>query len=194
MLLTSTRSGRLSSPGVGCKETNMMGDYTEESHAFGCILMCSWSNTLFTEHEVRSSSISWYCIQLCKDSNRTYRQTSNIRGGLVGNKIADHSGIVEASPVSVAPTASSSLLDSDLTPVFNGLCKDNSKTTLETFRIWSALHIWTNSQRHLSLMGQQWVVHCEHFGEYKWLANRTEQDYCFQLKRTKKIIKQKKIE
>ena len=36
-----------------------------------------------------------------------YRQTSYISGTLVGNKIVDHSDVVGASPVGVAPTTSS---------------------------------------------------------------------------------------
>ena len=36
-----------------------------------------------------------------------YCQTSNIRHTLVGNKIADHSDVVGASPVGAAPTTSS---------------------------------------------------------------------------------------
>ena len=35
---------------------------------------------------------------------RNYRQTSNIRRILVGNKLADHSVVVRASPVGAAPT------------------------------------------------------------------------------------------
>ena len=38
-----------------------------------------------------------------------YRQISNIRRTLVGNKIVDHSDIVGASPVGAAPTTSSFL-------------------------------------------------------------------------------------
>ena len=34
------------------------------------------------------------------------RQVSNIRRTLVGNKIADHSDVVRASPVGAAPTTS----------------------------------------------------------------------------------------
>ena len=37
-----------------------------------------------------------------------YRQVSNIRRTLVGNKIVDNSDVVGASPVGAAPTASSS--------------------------------------------------------------------------------------
>ena len=37
----------------------------------------------------------------------SYRQTSNIRRTLEGNKIVDHSDIVAASPVGAAPTTSS---------------------------------------------------------------------------------------
>ena len=36
-----------------------------------------------------------------------YRQFSNIRHTLVGNKIADHSDVVGAAPVGAAPTTSS---------------------------------------------------------------------------------------
>ena len=36
-----------------------------------------------------------------------YRQVSNISRTLVGNKIVDHSDVVGASPVGVAPTTSS---------------------------------------------------------------------------------------
>ena len=38
-----------------------------------------------------------------------YRQVSNIRLTLVGNKIVDHSDVVGASPVGAAPTTSSFL-------------------------------------------------------------------------------------
>ena len=36
-----------------------------------------------------------------------YRQVSNIRRALVGNKIVDHSDVVGASPVGAVPTTSS---------------------------------------------------------------------------------------
>ena len=39
----------------------------------------------------------------------SYHQTSNISRTLVGNKIVDHSNVVEASPVGAAPTTSSFL-------------------------------------------------------------------------------------
>ena len=39
--------------------------------------------------------------------NSIYRQVSNIRHALVGNKIVDHSDVVGASPVGAAPTTSS---------------------------------------------------------------------------------------
>ena len=38
---------------------------------------------------------------------KNYRETSNIRRTLVGNKIVDHSDVVGASPVGAAPTTSS---------------------------------------------------------------------------------------
>ena len=40
-------------------------------------------------------------------SNQYYRKTSNISRTLVGNKIADNSDVVGASPVGAAPTTSS---------------------------------------------------------------------------------------
>ena len=39
--------------------------------------------------------------------DKMYRQVSNIRRTLVGNKIVDHSDVVGASPVGAAPTTSS---------------------------------------------------------------------------------------
>ena len=45
--------------------------------------------------------LSYY---LCDDH---YREVSNIRRTLVGNKIVDHSDVVGASPVGAAPTTSS---------------------------------------------------------------------------------------
>ena len=39
--------------------------------------------------------------------NRKYHHTSNISHTLVGNKIVDHSDLVEASPVGAVPTTSS---------------------------------------------------------------------------------------
>ena len=64
-------------------------------------------------------------------SSITYRQTSNISRTQVGNKIVDHSDVVEASPVGAAPTTSSF---STWTAGFNGLDKDNSETVRETFK------------------------------------------------------------
>ena len=60
-----------------------------------------------------------------------YRQVSNIRRNLVGNKIVDHSDGVGASPVGAAPTTSSF---STPTPGFIGLCKDICKARRETFK------------------------------------------------------------
>ena len=41
------------------------------------------------------------------EAHLTYRQVSNIRRTLVGNKIVDNSDVVGASPVGAAPTTSS---------------------------------------------------------------------------------------
>ena len=47
------------------------------------------------------STLGFYLIKV------TYRQVSNIRRTLLGNKIVDHSDVVGASPVGAAPTTSS---------------------------------------------------------------------------------------
>ena len=44
---------------------------------------------------------------ILKKKKNEYRQFSNIRRSLVGNKIDDHSDVVGASPVGAAPTTSS---------------------------------------------------------------------------------------
>ena len=48
-----------------------------------------------------------YCTRGGGGVKFNYRKTSNIRRTLVGNKIVDHSDVVEASPVGAAPTTSS---------------------------------------------------------------------------------------
>ena len=62
-----------------------------------------------------------------------YRQISNIRRTLIGNKIVDHSDVVGTSPVGAAPTTFSLSAQHH---GFNGLGKDRCKTRLETFRFW----------------------------------------------------------
>ena len=57
-----------------------------------------------------------------------YHQTSNIKRTLVGNKIVDHSDVVEALPV---------VIILDLKSGFNGLGKNNCKTW-ETFKGFGA--------------------------------------------------------
>ena len=52
------------------------------------------------------------CLYIVYDTNNTntnnmYRQTSNIRRTLVGNKVVDHSDVDGAPPVGVTPTTSS---------------------------------------------------------------------------------------
>ena len=48
--------------------------------------------------------LSGQFVALCKTH---YRQISNIRRTLVGNKIVDYSDVVGAAPVGAAPTTSS---------------------------------------------------------------------------------------
>ena len=63
-----------------------------------------------------------------------YRQVSNIRCTLVGNSIADHSDVVGASPVGY-------IFILDLTPGFNGLAKDKSKTRRDSFKFWNSVRL-----------------------------------------------------
>ena len=44
---------------------------------------------------------------MCWWAAMSYRQVSNIKYTLVGNKIVDHSDVVGAAPVGAAPTTSS---------------------------------------------------------------------------------------
>ena len=66
-----------------------------------------------------------------------YRQTSNISRTLVDNKIVDHSGVVGALPVGVAPATSST---------FHLVSMDCAETTVRrdenhlNFRIWCNLY------------------------------------------------------
>ena len=54
-----------------------------------------WLNITSTKNQNKMVYIQWY------------RQVSNIRRTLVGNKIVDNSDVVGASPVGAAPTTSS---------------------------------------------------------------------------------------
>ena len=61
---------------------------------------------------IESQKKSWYYRKrfwriISIQDYMTYRKTSNISRTLVGNKIVDNSDVVEASPVSAAPTTSS---------------------------------------------------------------------------------------
>ena len=48
-----------------------------------------------------------FLFAFASDNKIKYRQVSNIRRILAGNKIFDHSDVVGASPVGAAPTTSS---------------------------------------------------------------------------------------
>ena len=80
----------------------------------------------------------------------TYRQTSNIRFNLAGNKTVDHSDVVRASPVGAAPTTSSF----SKTPGFNGLNRDNGKTRRESFKFWGLVRLILEILRYLKILCQ----------------------------------------
>ena len=68
-----------------------------------------------------------------------YRQVSNIRHTLVGNKIVDHSDVVGASIA--CRRCSNYIFILDLTPGFIGLDKDNCKMRRETFKFGDLVHL-----------------------------------------------------
>ena len=90
--------------------------------------------------EARNNISFWLCIDSWSenwrvskmyDYNRrstfsTYRQTSNINRTLVGNKIVDHSGAVGEARLNI---------------FFNGLGKDNCKTSRKTFKFWDLMQL-----------------------------------------------------
>ena len=71
-----------------------------------------------------------------------YRQTSYIRGTLIGNKIVGHPDIAERR----YRRCSNYIFILDLAPGFNGLGKDNCKTRREAVRFWDLvrciLYVW----------------------------------------------------
>ena len=61
-----------------------------------------------TELGQHSTLVKAGCLTLAEvEPMSTYRQTSNISGTLIGNKIVHHSDVIAASSVGAAPTTSS---------------------------------------------------------------------------------------
>ena len=54
-------------------------------------------------HQMTSTIICKECLEMIR--NNIYCQTSNISQTLVGNKIADHSDVVGASPIDASTTS-----------------------------------------------------------------------------------------
>ena len=91
-----------------------------------------WKMTQLTDAYMRKqASMSRY--------HYNYRQVSNIRRTLVGNKIVDHSDVVGASPIGAAPTTSSFSTE-------HMACLDRAKTTAR------------RDEKHLSL-GIRYVLY-----------------------------------
>ena len=69
------------------------------------IISVDWVNLIrwFTDFHISL----FILFNNCEPSHNAYRQVSNIRRTLVGNKIVDNSDVVGASPVGAAPTTSS---------------------------------------------------------------------------------------
>ena len=61
---------------------------------------------IYVTHGNKITFIAIAIANVC-DGKDEYCETSNIRRTLEGNKIVDHSDVVEASPVGAAPTTSS---------------------------------------------------------------------------------------
>ena len=75
-----------------------------------------------------------------------YRQVSNIRRTLVGNKIVDNSDVVGASPVGAC---SNYIFIIDLTLGFSGLGTDNCKTRRESFKFWHLVRLILETLRYI---------------------------------------------
>ena len=80
---------------------------------------------------MNSEAIPWYF------RNKYYRKISNIRRTSVGNKTADHSDVVGASPVGAAPSTSSFWAKHQAS---NGSDKDRCKTRRETLKFGNLVH------------------------------------------------------
>ena len=83
---------------------------------------------------------------MCHDEAYVYRQLSNITRTSVGNKIVDHSDVVEASPVGAAPTTSS-FSTWHLATLEMG--KDNCKMRRETFKFGDLVRLILKVLRYL---------------------------------------------
>ena len=92
-----------------------------------------------------------------------YRQVSNIRHTLVGNKIVDHSDVVGASPVGAASTTSSLS-----THGFIGWGQNNHKTRREAFKFWDLGRLILDILRY--------VLYCENgiIMLSTWYAHRSK--------------------
>ena len=75
---------------------------TAHSLRLGC--PCSWMGAHLLPDEHYASE---ECGAAAATYSENYRQVSNIRHTLLGNKTVDHSDVVGASPVGAAPTTSS---------------------------------------------------------------------------------------
>ena len=73
-----------------------------------------------------------------------YRQTSNIRRTLVGNKLVGHSDVVGAA-------CSNYIFILDLTPGFNGLGKKHCKTRRESFKFRGMVRLKLEILRYINL-------------------------------------------
>ena len=96
--------------------------------------------------------IIWYLIYM-------YRQSSDMRRTLVGNKRVDHSDVVGASPVGTAPTISS-FSTQHLTAMdwANTMVRRDEKHL--SFGIWCTLRIWRQFVECLSLACNKWLSWC----------------------------------
>ena len=126
---------------------------------FGWIAM-SWFeySRILVQHQVNNNTTQNYTVRyFIWHSNGKcgiYRQVSNIRRTLVGNKIVDHSDVVGASPVVL-----------DLAPGFIGLGKDNCKKRRETFKfgVWVRLILeilqYIRLSTHKDIPSHDWTTY-----------------------------------
>ena len=85
--------------------------------------------SMLTLSSMDSMAFTW------QQFSRQYRKTSNIRRIVVGNKIVDHSDVVGASPVGIAPTTSSF-------STWHLASRDSAKTAARQYENLLSVSIW----------------------------------------------------
>ena len=100
--------------------------YADNNSLTNCIILSRLFKTTWWDNSLQCVVPRRHEIKT-EHEECTYLQTSDIRRILVGNKIVDHSDVVEAPPVGALQLH----LHFRLTPGFNGMDRDNCKARRE---------------------------------------------------------------